>query len=143
LRQRTSASGGESTTNAGKESTGLVRLIGWLAGKAVHSHIKGDVDKTLHHTITAAAALANWHASVLGKTNMRPGIEPPREQPCSCGGGDHEPRAASCWLRSDRLLVRAADRARSRRHRQALTRRRRPGSPNCSGMGTDETGPAK
>jgi hypothetical protein len=34
-------------------------------------------DKLLHHIITTAAACANWHAHVLGKTNLRPGIAPP------------------------------------------------------------------
>lgn len=33
-------------------------------------------EKAVHHCITTAAALANWHAAVLGKTNMRPGVDP-------------------------------------------------------------------
>ena len=37
----------------------------------------GGPKKRLHHLVTAAAALANWHAHTLGKTNMRPGIAPP------------------------------------------------------------------
>jgi hypothetical protein len=32
-----------------------------------------------HHLVTSAAALANWHAALLGLTNMRPGIETPKE----------------------------------------------------------------
>lgn len=52
-------------------------LVGYLAGKALRSHIDGDTDKALHHTVTVAAACANWHAAILGKTNMRPGIESP------------------------------------------------------------------
>lgn len=35
-------------------------------------------EKKLHRIITIAAAAANWHAAILGQTNMRPGIEPPR-----------------------------------------------------------------
>jgi hypothetical protein len=54
-------------------------LIGYLAGKALASHIAGDIDKALHH-ITAAAALCNWHSAVLGKTDMRPGL-PAEKQP--------------------------------------------------------------
>jgi hypothetical protein len=61
----------------GKSPADWFWLIGYLAGKALASHIKGDVDKALHHTITAAAALANWHSAILGKTNMRPGIARP------------------------------------------------------------------
>lgn len=33
-------------------------------------------EKAVHHCITTAAALANWHAAALGKTNMRPGVDP-------------------------------------------------------------------
>lgn len=61
----------------GKEPADWFWLIGYLAGKALASHLKGDVDKALHHTITAAAVLANWHSAILGKTNMRPGIARP------------------------------------------------------------------
>lgn len=35
-------------------------------------------EKKLHRIVTIAAAAANWHAAILGLTNMRPGIEPPR-----------------------------------------------------------------
>jgi len=45
-------------------------LVGYLVGKALHKP-----EKRLHHLITAGAALANWHLSTLGKTNMRPGID--------------------------------------------------------------------
>jgi len=31
-------------------------------------------DKALHHVITTAAACANWHAAMMGTTNMRPGL---------------------------------------------------------------------
>ena len=61
----------------GKTPADWFWLIGYLAGKALASHLKGDADKALHHTITAAAALANWHSAILGNTNMRPGIARP------------------------------------------------------------------
>jgi hypothetical protein len=42
-----------------------------------HAVISHHREKAMHHTITAAAALANWHAFVAGKhTGMRPGIDP-------------------------------------------------------------------
>jgi hypothetical protein len=41
----------------------------------------GQNAKRRHRIITAAAALANWHLYALGKTNMRPGIEPPAGEP--------------------------------------------------------------
>ena len=39
-------------------------LIGYLAGKALRSAITGDRDKALHHTISSAAALFNWHRAI-------------------------------------------------------------------------------
>jgi hypothetical protein len=56
--------------DAGKTDADWFWLVGYLAGKALHKP-----EKRLHHLITAAAALANWHAYTLGKTNMRPGID--------------------------------------------------------------------
>jgi hypothetical protein len=57
-------------------------LIGYLAGKALAAHIAGNDDKALHHTISTAAALANWHSAISGaNTDMRPGIEPPTAGP--------------------------------------------------------------
>lgn len=51
-------------------------LIGYLAQKAAASAVAGDLDKAKHHTISTAAALANWHAALAGIDNsMRPGIE--------------------------------------------------------------------
>ncbi len=49
----------------GKEPADWFWLVGYLAGKALAAHIGGDLDKAKHHTISAAAALANWHASVV------------------------------------------------------------------------------
>jgi hypothetical protein len=65
--------------DAGKAPADWFWLIGYLAQKAMMSHIEGSVDKALHHTITTAAALANWHAAILGKNDMRPGIAPPED----------------------------------------------------------------
>jgi hypothetical protein len=67
--------------DSGKEPSDWFWLIGYLAGKCLASHLAGNTDKALHHAITAAAALANWHAAILGKTDMRPGIEPPDGAP--------------------------------------------------------------
>jgi len=65
--------------DGGKEPSDWFWLIGYLAGKALTAHLAGNVEKALHHTISSAAALANWHAAILGQTNMRPGIAPPKE----------------------------------------------------------------
>lgn len=35
--------------------------VGYLAGKALHSQRAGDDGKFMHHLMTAAAVLANWH----------------------------------------------------------------------------------
>jgi len=49
-------------------------LVGYLAGKALHSAIAGDTDKALHHCISSAAALYNWHSSIKGvDVSMCPG----------------------------------------------------------------------
>lgn len=39
-------------------------LVGYLAGKALRAVITGDRDKALHHTISSAAALFNWHRAI-------------------------------------------------------------------------------
>lgn len=39
-------------------------LVGYLAGKALRAAISGDREKALHHTISSAAALANWHDAI-------------------------------------------------------------------------------
>lgn len=61
----------------GKTAADWFWLLGYLAGKALASDKKGDRDKMLHHIITTAAACANWHAQILGKCDMRPGISTP------------------------------------------------------------------
>lgn len=60
--------------DAGKTPADWFWLVGYLAGKALHSQIAWDLEKALHHTISTAAALCNWHASILGQTDMRPGL---------------------------------------------------------------------
>lgn len=83
--------------DTGKAPADWFWLIGYLGGKALHHAQEVDHlrrlsapstdtlvtlgrhgEKALHHTISAAAALANWHAAIAGLDNtMRPGIEPP------------------------------------------------------------------
>ena len=61
--------------DAGKSPFDWFWLIGYLAQKAADASVRGDVEKALHHTISTAAALANWHAALAGDdTRMRPGI---------------------------------------------------------------------
>lgn len=61
--------------DAGKEPQDWFWLVGFLGGKALRAHIDGDLDKARHHTISSAAAFANWHGMMLGTHNMRPGID--------------------------------------------------------------------
>lgn len=73
--------------DAGKTDADWFWLIGYLAGKALHNP-GGDEEKQRHRIVTVAAAAANWFAAKLGKTDMRPGIEPPvcdPNEPPSCG----------------------------------------------------------
>lgn len=65
--------------DAGKTAADWFWLVGYLAGKALHSETSGNHEKALHHVITTAAALANWHSAILGTTNMRPGTGIARE----------------------------------------------------------------
>lgn len=70
--------------DAGKQPQDWFWLLGYLAGKALAAALAGDRDKALHHCISSAAALANWHAALLGaNTRMRPGIETPAEEPAA------------------------------------------------------------
>lgn len=53
-------------------------LIGYLSQKAADAAVRGDIEKAKHHTISTAAALANWHTALTGTDNrMRPGIASP------------------------------------------------------------------
>lgn len=66
-----------SAHDEGKSPFDWFWLIGYLAQKAADAAIRGDTEKAKHHTISTGAALANWHASFDGLTNMRPGISSP------------------------------------------------------------------
>lgn len=72
--------------DAGKTPADWFWLVGYLAGKALNAHVTGNTEKALHHTISTASALCNWHAAILGKTNMRPGIIPPDSETVNEGG---------------------------------------------------------
>lgn len=62
--------------DAGKTPEDWFWLIGYLAQKALRAQNAGDMEKAQHHTISTAAALANWHAAISGAdTSMRPGID--------------------------------------------------------------------
>lgn len=62
--------------DAGKTALDWFWLVGYLSQKVVVAASQGDTFKALHHTISTAAALANWHAALAGDDNsMRPGIE--------------------------------------------------------------------
>ena len=66
--------------DAGKAPQDWFWLLGYLGGKALHAAILGDVAKAKHHTISAGAALLNWHRALTGETRaMRPGTLPPEE----------------------------------------------------------------
>jgi len=61
--------------DAGKTAFDWFWLIGYLAQKAASAAVLGDVRKAKHHTISTAAALANWHAALEGAdSTMRPGL---------------------------------------------------------------------
>lgn len=80
--------------DAGKLPSDWFWLIGYLGGKALHAHVMGDIEKTEHHIITTAAACANWHLALFGKTDMRPGTATPAEdgKPCTCHPDDNPPQ---------------------------------------------------
>ena len=62
--------------DVGKAPADWFWLVGYLAGKALAAAIGGNNEKALHHTISTAAALANWHAALSGiNQDMRPGID--------------------------------------------------------------------
>lgn len=69
-----------SENDAGKTQADWFWLIGYLAGKCLYAALAGDTEKALHHTISTAAALANWHRAIKGAGNMQPGIATPPEE---------------------------------------------------------------
>lgn len=62
-----------SSQDEGKTDADWFWLLGHLAGKAVHLP-----EKQLHHIITSAAVLLNWHMQRTVGSSMRPGIAPPK-----------------------------------------------------------------
>lgn len=65
-----------SNHDAGKSPLDWVWLLGHLINKAAAAAIAGDAEKALHHTISSAGALANWHRALAGGNNrMRPGVD--------------------------------------------------------------------
>lgn len=57
-----------------KEPADWFWLVGYLAGKALRAHLMADREKGLHHCISTAAVLANWHTHIaLGASAMTPG----------------------------------------------------------------------
>jgi hypothetical protein len=66
--------------DGGKAPSDWFWLLGFLSGKALAAAVKGDTDKALHHCISSAAVLLNWHAHLSGaRRGMRPGIAPPED----------------------------------------------------------------
>lgn len=64
--------------DSGKSPADWFWLIGYLAQKAMTAQMTGNTDKALHHCISTAAALNNWHAAISGaNSDMRPGIAGP------------------------------------------------------------------
>lgn len=64
--------------DSGKSPADWFWLIGYLAQKAMTAQMAGNTDKALHHCISTAAALNNWHAAISGaNSDMRPGIANP------------------------------------------------------------------
>jgi hypothetical protein len=64
-----------SVHDAGKTPADWFWLVGYVAGKALHAAVTGNMEKMKHHIITTAAVLLNWHLQVIGKNReMRPGI---------------------------------------------------------------------
>lgn len=51
--------------------------VSLVDGTLITKSIEHHREKAVHHCITTAAACANWHAAVLGLTNMRPGYDLP------------------------------------------------------------------
>jgi hypothetical protein len=58
----------------GKTPTDWLFLIGYLAGKAATSFIRGDAEKGKHHIVSSGAVLLNWWRHATGvHTEFRPG----------------------------------------------------------------------
>jgi hypothetical protein len=66
--------------------------LGYLGGKAAQSALAGDWHKAKHHTVTAAAMLANWHAQIVAAEQLNTGLTPEEMKAqaarCGCRGSD-------------------------------------------------------
>lgn len=71
--------------DAGKTSEDWLWVIAYLATKAHQALRYEDKEKALHHLITTAAALANWHAQLLDACNMRPGLSEEKQAAIDVG----------------------------------------------------------
>ena len=61
-------------TDRAKRPADWFWLVGYLAGKALHAAVAGNQKKALHHCISTAAALYNWHCAIKGvDVSMCPG----------------------------------------------------------------------
>ena len=58
--------------DAGKEPHDWFWLLGYLSGKAIAAFGRGDKDKGLHHIVSSAACLLNWHRNVTGTAKTSP-----------------------------------------------------------------------
>lgn len=63
----------------GKSAENWYWLVGFLSGKALRAVIEGDREKALHHTISSAAALANWHAAITAADPSSRGVGDDRD----------------------------------------------------------------
>jgi hypothetical protein len=64
---------GEASDRA-KRAADWFWLVGYLAGKALHAEVAANREKALHHCISTAAALYNWHCAIKGTdVRMSPG----------------------------------------------------------------------
>jgi hypothetical protein len=64
--------------DAGKSPPDWFWLLGYLSGKALAAFLAGNREKGMHHIVSSAACLLNWHRHATGEmTAMRPGIAPP------------------------------------------------------------------
>jgi hypothetical protein len=52
----------------------------YLGGKAAHAALACDWQKAKHHTVTAAAMLANWHAQIVAAEHLNTLQRPERAQ---------------------------------------------------------------
>jgi hypothetical protein len=75
----------------GKEPEDWFWLVGYLAGKALAAHRAGNASKAHHHTVSTAAVLAHWAASIGGRENvMRPGLGPEKIANVNSDGPEQE-----------------------------------------------------